>query len=329
VAAQLAREDGVVFAHLALDEGVADAAHHGPAAGLLDDLLHGPAAAQVVEDRRAGVAPQDVLGDQRRHDVHRHDLAAFVDEARAVGVAVEGHAEVVAALADLGAQRVEGVRLERIRLVVGEAAVGIAVEAGDLQRQALERGGFPDAHGVGEVRRDAQRTADGGALAHERGVLGRDVVARHCAAHGGRRGERARGDDALDVGDAGGAADGHGLRAGQFEAVVRAGVVRGGDHHARVAPQDAVAVVRHRRRAFAQIHHVGALQRDAVGQGREERRGMRADVAPHRHLAAAEERRQRAPDGPRQVLRQLLAIDSPDVVCLENSCHLPPLNAKI
>ena len=52
--------------------------------GRLDGVGHGAARAHVVEDRRARVLGEDRLGEQRREEVARHELAVVVDEEAAV-----------------------------------------------------------------------------------------------------------------------------------------------------------------------------------------------------------------------------------------------------
>ena len=99
VAADLAGEDGVHLAHAVLDERVADAVHQRRAAEPLDDVADGPAGAHVVDDRPARLLLEHRLGEERGDEVARDELARVVDEEAAVGVAVEGDAEVGALLA--------------------------------------------------------------------------------------------------------------------------------------------------------------------------------------------------------------------------------------
>ncbi len=160
VAADLAGEDRVDLAHAALDEGVADAVHVGRAAGLQDRVAHGPGGAQVV-DHRLGPGPgQDVARQQRREEVARHELAGVVDEEAAVGVAVEGDAQVGLVLADLADDELAVLRQERVGLVVGEAAVGVQEVGDGVDVEALEDRGQIDArHPVGRVE-DHPQAAD-------------------------------------------------------------------------------------------------------------------------------------------------------------------------
>ena len=101
VARDLAGEERVFLAHAVLDERVADARLQRRAARRLDRVAHGPRGAQVVEDRRAGRALEQRSRHQRGREVARHELAGVVDEEAAVGVAVEGDAQVGARRARL------------------------------------------------------------------------------------------------------------------------------------------------------------------------------------------------------------------------------------
>ena len=89
----LASEHGVQLAHAALEERVTDAVHHRLAAVLRRDVLDGIAGAQVVDDGRTGFLQHERLGEQRRHEIARDELAVFVDEEAAIGVAVPGDAD--------------------------------------------------------------------------------------------------------------------------------------------------------------------------------------------------------------------------------------------
>ena len=98
VAGDLAAEDAALVAHARLEERVADAVDQRGPAGALDDVGDGAARADVVEDRRARVAAQHRLGEQRREEVAVDERAGVVDEEAAVGVAVPCDPEVGAAL---------------------------------------------------------------------------------------------------------------------------------------------------------------------------------------------------------------------------------------
>ena len=93
-----------------------------------------------MDDRRARVLGQLAGGDQRGDRGRRDRLAALVDHEAAVGVAVEGQAEVGAVLAHRALQVDQVGRVQRVGLVVGEGAVQLEVERHDLQRQRRQDG---------------------------------------------------------------------------------------------------------------------------------------------------------------------------------------------
>ena len=70
-------------------------------------------------------------GDERRQRRRVDDLAALVDDEAAVGVAVEGQAEVGAVLAHGTLQVAQVLRLDRVGLVVREGAVELEVQRRD------------------------------------------------------------------------------------------------------------------------------------------------------------------------------------------------------
>ena len=92
------------------------------------------------------LAQRDDGRDRRRVD----RAALFVDHEAAIGVAVEGEAEVGAVLDDGTLQVDEVRRLERVGLVVGEGAVEFEVERHDLERQGRQAGRLAEHGGHGE-----------------------------------------------------------------------------------------------------------------------------------------------------------------------------------
>ena len=103
---------------------MADAVAEGAATRLGDRVGDGAARPDVVEDRRARVRAQERAREQRGDEVARRELAVLVDEEAAVGVAVEGDAEVGAALADLGDDRFAVLGEQRVGLVEREVPSG-------------------------------------------------------------------------------------------------------------------------------------------------------------------------------------------------------------
>ena len=138
VGAVLPAEHGVVAGHLALDERVADAGAHPAGAGRGDDLGDLGRADDVVDDgdvsgiRAVGDRAGDLAaGDERGDRAGAHRFSALVDDEAAVGVAVEGQADVGVVLADGGLEVDEVLGVEGVGLVVGEVAVELEVEGDD------------------------------------------------------------------------------------------------------------------------------------------------------------------------------------------------------
>ncbi len=158
MAGDLAAEDGLLLAHPRLEEGVADAREvRAPALGG-DKVGHGAARARVVEDRRAWVLCQRRAGEQGADEVAVAELAAAVDEEAAVGVAVPGDAEVGTGGPHPVDDHPPVLLQQRVRLVVGELAVGLEVHLLQLERQLLQdRPDHRPAHAVAAVDHDLHR----------------------------------------------------------------------------------------------------------------------------------------------------------------------------
>ena len=98
------------------------------------------------------------LGQQRGHEVAGHELALVVHEEAAVGVAVPGDAEVGALGAHLVDDEVAVLLQQRVRLVVGEGAVGRPVGRDEVEPELLEhRADHRAGHAVAAVDDDLQR----------------------------------------------------------------------------------------------------------------------------------------------------------------------------
>src|SRR3954453_23496205 len=94
VARDLAAEDRALVTHAGLEESVADAVGVRRAPGGGDDVRHRARGADVVEDGRARLLGEQVLGEDRGEEVPVDEAAGVVDEEAAVGVAVPRDAEV-------------------------------------------------------------------------------------------------------------------------------------------------------------------------------------------------------------------------------------------
>ena len=141
----LAAEHGAGLGHDLLDERVTDLGAHRHAAVLADDLGHGARADQVVQHGGARLAAQDGGGEDRRRRRAGQPDAQLVDDEHAVGVAVEGQADVEAAGLHPGPQVALVGRLQRVGRVVRERAVELAVHHLELD------------HAAGARRRPARR----------------------------------------------------------------------------------------------------------------------------------------------------------------------------
>lgn len=225
-----------------------------------------------MDDRAAGVLGQFAGGDQGGDRGRGDRVAVLVDDEAAVGVAVEGEAQVGAGLAHPGLEVDDVLGIQRVGLVVGERAVQLEVHRVQFERQAFEDGryGVP-AHAVARVHHDLQR-ADAAQVhqaAQVGGVVGEDVA----TGDGARLGGRLRGalvgpplDQRADVGETGVLADRRRARAAHLDAVVLGGVVRGGEHGAGQA-QCAAGEVQLVGRAETDLRDVRAAGRRAAGEG--------------------------------------------------------------
>ena len=104
----------------------------GRAAHLGHDLGHHVRADEVVEDRLARVLGQHGRGHERRRQRTRHRLGLLVDEEDAVGVPVEGQADVGALLEHRRLQIDQVLGLDRVGRVVREGAVELGEEDLDV-----------------------------------------------------------------------------------------------------------------------------------------------------------------------------------------------------
>ena len=163
VAGHLARERGADLGHLGLDQGVAGLPHQGLAAEPGDLVEEGLAGLDVGDDRGARVARQHVGGQDLQDLVAEDDPALAVDHADPVAVAVEADAELVAAVGHLADQVDQVVRLGRVGVVVGEAAVDLGEQALVAAGQAGGEGRHGRA-GRSRCRRPRRRESGAGAV---------------------------------------------------------------------------------------------------------------------------------------------------------------------
>ena len=320
VAGVLAAEDGVVLAHLRLDEGVADARADAAATHALDQLGHASGDDQVVEDGGAGVLLEQVARDHSRDHPAVDQLAVLVGNEHAVGIAVEGHAHIGVGLAHQALHVHHVLGLDGRGRVVREVPIGIKVEGLDLHGQALECGGHDEAgHAVagvdGQLERPQCRAVD--EAMHVLHEVRQHIAVRDPAALVPGRWP-ARQHQALDVVEARFGADGHGVGETELEAVVLAGVVRRRDHCPGRVAEFADGKVELVGAGHAQVDQLGVLRRHAVLEGFEERRRREAHIAAHRDAGHAEVRDEGRTDGVRRLLVYLVRVGAPHVVGLED-----------
>jgi hypothetical protein len=253
----LTAEHRGILGHLGLDERVSDPGPDRDAAMFGDDLRHRPGRDQVVDDDRAWLVRQLAGRDQRGDHRGRDDLAALVHHEAPVGVAVEGQADVGVVLDHRPLQVPQVLRLDGIRLVVGERTVQLEVERDQRDRQPLEDLRHRVAsHPVAGVNRHRQRPDPGDVdqLPQVVRIPGQQVKpGDSTGAWGWNEGPFRQ---ILNFFQARLDADRLGARPAQFDAVVPGRVMAGRDHRTRDA-EIAAGVVEHVRGAQAPGQHVG------------------------------------------------------------------------
>ncbi len=286
-----------------------------------------PARPHVVEDVGARGLLQHELGQQRREEVAVDELALVVDEEAAVGVPVPGDADVGA----LGPDAVddEGAVLgqQRVRLVVGEVAVGDPVGRDQVERQPVEQ--RPDhlsRHAVAAIDDDLHRLDRFGVDEGERPLLelGRDVdLLRRTTTRGvAEAGE----DEVADRGDAGVAGKRQGSLPDQLHPGVGLRVVGGGDHRAAVELPRADHEVEHLGAHHPGVEDVRALGLEPLAQPSCHLRSLQAHIAADADAQVADglaaEVGENAGERPAEeevgVAVHLAAVEAADVIGLED-----------
>ena len=216
-----------------------------------------------------GLLLEDRLGQERRREVAGDELARVVDEEAAVGVPVEGDAEVGALLERLLHDELAVLRQQRVRLVVREGAVRVEVAADGVDRQTLQDGReHRAAHPVGGVDHDAERL-DLFDVDERRG-RGRRKPAR-CRKTESFRGLQQGSDPGFpraqrpvaDVQQPRFAADGQRAFADDLHPRVLLRVVRGGDGDAAVEAERADREIDHLGADHSEVEYLGAAPRPA------------------------------------------------------------------
>ena len=260
---------------------------------------------------------QHVARPQHQELVAPQDAALAVDRADAVAVAVEGDAEIAAALLHLGHELHEVLRHGRIGMVRREGAVDLLVQHEMLARQLVDDG--TDRHAdraVADVPRDLELLAGLDVAQEPRRVVGQDVLLLRLAlaafpvALARQRAQR------LDVG-----AEERLLAHHHLEAVVVRRIVRAGDLDAAVGIEVVDGEIEHRRRRHADVGDVDAGGRQAFDAGGGQFGRAQPAVIAQRHAAtalAADHRAEGAADGARVGGMHRVADDAADVVLAQD-----------
>ena len=210
-------------------------------------------------------------------------MAGFVEEDAAVGIAVEADAEVAFFRAHFFLEHREVGFDERVG-VVGEGAGDVKKEGDDLEvGESFEDGGDQfSGHAVAGVDDDLKRALELEELEDVFFVGAPEVLLGDFSVEAGLS-EAEKGGDAFDVVESAGGADGFGLGAGDFEAVVLDGVVGGGglDSADRIEMVD--GEIDHRGIDHADVDDVHAGGADAVDEGFGEGGGTGPHVAADDH----------------------------------------------
>ena len=255
-------------------------------------------------------------------------LAPLVDQEAAVGVAVEGQADV-GALGDAPALEVDEVlRLDRVGLVVGEGAVELEVHRHQLDRSSPSRSNTAGAVWPA-MPLPASTTTLSRRPGHRRegeqvgGVRLEHVVAASIVALARRRGGRGREPPRSRI-SASPVSMPIGLRAGaaHLDAVVLGGVVARGEHRAGLA-EVAGGEVELVGGGQPDHHDVGAGLGGAVGEGAGQPGRARPHVVADDDACAAPATWTKRPAGrARQRLVDLVGHQAADVVGLEDGAEV-------
>ena len=262
MAAELTGEQGARFLELGLHVRVAGAPHDGSATVLADHVVQVPRALHVVDDVGSRIAADDVLSEQHEQLVRPDDLAGRCNHAKAVTVAVEGETDIGLLVLHHVDQVPQVLGLCRVRVVIGEVAVDVAVQRHDLAAELLEQSRRQlTGHTIAAVHDNLAGLGHHHALQYPVQVMVVQVhlldltlavrqlviVQTSLQALDALFGQRLAGDHHL-------------------QAVVVRRVVAAGDHDAGAGIQRVGGEVEKRRRHLADVDHVAAAFVQAPGQ---------------------------------------------------------------
>ena len=282
------------------------------------DLGHGLGADQVVDDGGPGVSLEHHGGDHGRDGRAGERLGPLVDQEHPVGVTVEGQAHVGAGLEHPGLEVLEVLGLDGVGGVVGERPVQLGIQELEVEGQAREHPRHHQpAHAVGHVGHHPQgaqhREVDEGADVVGEGVENVPGADAAPASVGRRR--TAPGHRGLDLPQAGVLAHGAGAGQAQLDPVVGGGVMRGREHGPG-GVQPSRGEVDHVGRGQAQVDHVRALRRHALGEGARQLDSAGSHVARHQDGGRTGEAGEGSPHRPAQPGVELVGNRAADVVGL-------------
>ncbi len=316
----LSGEHGADLAHPLLDERMPDPVDQRLAARTLDRLGHRPRGPHVVDHLPAGLPREHRLGEQRRREVARHELARVVDEEASIGVAVVGDPECRLLLGRALHDELAVLREQRVRLVVRERPVGLEVATHDLHLgQALQhRREHHARHPVCRVDDDPERSDRLGVDEAEDPLdeVVPDVDRRDGPARG-RIAPLAAHRPVADLDEPGLAPDRKRPAPHDLHPRVAGGVVRGRDHDPTVEAEVSGREVHHLGPDHPEVGHLDARVGHAVDHSFGHRRRREAHVPPDRDPAWLELLRERPPDRVGALLVELRRVEGANVICLE------------
>ncbi|VAU34750.1 Uncharacterised protein [Klebsiella variicola] len=327
VRAHLPAVDGVFLAHPLLDERMPRLRHHRLAAAAGHDVHRVPRQPRVVNDFRPRLLLQERFRQQTDNVVPLDKRRLVIEQEAAVEVAVKGDTHVRL----MCTHRVGGVlaalRQQRVRDTVREMAVRLVMHLDKGHRRPGRREAFlhlinhVPRRPVAGVHHQLQRTGEVRQVHVAHQVV--DVLLQHrylaqgSATRRVHRRELVLLRQALDIPQAGVAADGLRVLAHQLHAVVVHRVMARRHLDAAVHPEVEGGEVNLFGAAQADIQHVGAGVHQPAGQRQLQRLAGEAHIAPHHYLPGFQKFAIGAADTVGNVLVQLLAQFTTDVISLK------------
>ena len=260
-------------------------------------------------------------GEKGCHGAPRQGARPVVGEEGAIGITIERDAQVVLALTHESFEIGEVLRDQGVCRMIGECAVRLEVQTGEIGRNAIEDTLQRDTgHAVSPVHRHAQR-ADLGRV-HDREqmlhVAGDRIDPLHASGGIGNVASPLF-HHRTDLGQPRVGPDRGSSGAAQLDPVVHRRVVRCRDHRSGHVVGTRV-VIHGVGRDLPEVDHVGACRRDAPSQTLEQPWRTRSDVAPHRNPVRVEQLDQRGADQLAQCCVEITGVGAAaDVVGLEHA----------